>query len=857
MESETMKALNMHERVQKCLDELLTDVPMDRTAWMNHLCQDVLMVPGAESQDAMVTSAPPHRGQWSQRVADAGAKSLPHIMEQLDLVHKAIVSERTSVGTRLSLDLQRARTTVPEASAQAQQVAEEAEALRAELRAADLAYRELCEPTAPERASTARALASVHRLASVKQRMQITHDLLQAADSWSYVEADVYAFIKDAQYKRAAQRVADFRDSLAHFDVQNEHVSSQRALATRLIETLLDKVSPVLVSSVTTLDVEAVAECAQVLASLHKDEAFERLYMHTRAEQVQREWTDAVATCQSAPDAIVRLGTALVSLVHQEVHLLAPRLFGHASQAAVLLTYVLQTLTPPISTYMADSNATLPDVVHACNCVRTFAKQLHSSLSHESTSAAVAAAAAEPAASSLLVPHGLIQLHMPTDWLSLLRDAFAPYRATYRSQEEAFLAQVWTQTQANYDARLDRIWVRDLSENEAPWAKCVTSVAELLRSQVALAHKLSADTMHRMWTLTGGTHVQDAYAALTVVLYPSLAHRLSATIDTVCTRYRQHARRSAPAPARVLMTDDLDALHDWSLVRVGVQFLHVVQQAAHIGDELNPSRCARAPMASEQDGFLDTDSTDRPSHAQWQSLAATTASDVAACMQSAVSTAQQFMLELILTVFRQHIDAYSTHGAWRRTSSTRDGGDSRMRVPTFSLSPTEGMVRLGEGLLNLPRLLEALVERELPCFAYEAHALPYVRDDDAPRMPRKQGTSSRSLSVKVLTHDEANGVSMASSTDQILSAWLRSLTLTLLASVQNDALPRIVATRDYERPQLASDMDYLSTIASALNASSASLREWADVLQLEPKEAMALPTSSSLRASRAYALVWG
>ena len=405
--------------------------------------------------------------------------------------------------------------------------------------------------------------------------------------------------------------------------------------------------------------------------------------------------------------------------------------------------------------------------------------------------------------------------------------------------------------------RLDRIWVRDLSENEAPWAKCVTSVAELLRSQVALAHKLSADTMHRMWTLTGGTHVQDAYAALTAVLYPSLAHRLSATIDTVCTRYRQHARRSAPAPARVLMTDDLDALHDWSLVRVGVQFLHVVQQAAHIGDELNPSRCARAPMASEQDGFLDTDSTDRPSHAQWQSLAATTASDVAACMQSAVSTAQQFMLELILTVFRQHIDAYSTHGAWRRTSSTRDGGDSRMRVPTFSLSPTEGMVRLGEGLLNLPRLLEALVERELPCFAYEAHALPYVRDDDAPRMPRKQGTSSRSLSVKVLTRDEANGVSMASSTDQILSAWLRSLTLTLLASVQNDALPRIVATRDYERPQLASDMDYLSTIASALNASSASLREWADVLQLDPKEAMALPTSSSLRASRAYALVWG
>ena len=45
---------------------------------------------------------------------------------------------------------------------------------------------------------------------------------------------------------------------------------------------------------------------------------------------------------------------------------------------------------------------------------------------------------------------------------------------------------------------------------------------------------------------------------------------------------------------------------------------------------------------------------------------------------------------------------------------------------------------------------------------------------------------------------------------------LGSLTLALLASLQQDALPRIVASRECDRAQLAADLDYLSTIASAL-----------------------------------------
>jgi len=181
---------------------------------------------------------------------------------------------------------------------------------------------------------------------------------------------------------------------------------------------------------------------------------------------------------------------------------------------------------------------------------------------------------------------------------------------------------------------------------------------------------------------------------------------------------------------------------------------------------------------------------------------------------------------------------YVAHGAWREHAPART--DPRVPMPTFSLSPTEGMVRLGEGLLNLPRLFEALVEREWANFAYGVHAL----DDERPR-------KTRTLSAKMLTHDMPDDT-----LDYVLSAWLRSLTLALLASLQQDALPRIVASRECDRAQLAADLDYLSTIASALNASSSALREWVDVLQLDARAASALPASSPLRASRAFALVW-
>ena len=84
----------------------------------------------------------------------------------------------------------------------------------------------------------------------------------------------------------------------------------------------------------------------------------------------------------------------------------------------------------------------------------------------------------------------------------------------------------------------------------------------------------------------------------------------------------------------------------------------------------------------------------------------------------------------------------------------------------------------------------------------------------------------------------------------MLSAWLRAFAMTLVTQLCDRTLPAVVA-RAYDRAQLATDVDYLGTIAAALNAPSEELREWAQVLAAE-----SVPAQSPLRGTAAYAAVY-
>ncbi|WFD23546.1 hypothetical protein MEQU1_002238 [Malassezia equina] len=738
-------------------------------------------------------------GPWSQRLTDAGILSLEPLLQELMRLHTALEERRADVATKTTFHMQQATQVVPHAVTQIQRVAEETKRLRQEMHAAQSSYQEVCKPTAPERAASAATLDHVHRLARAKQHMQVARDMLQAVDAWSLVRTNVSALLADKQYLQAAERLRHVEASLAPFDAASAYVERQRRVHTELVHALVDAVTPSLVRAVRDLNVHDICTFADVLTQVGQAPVFDTLYTATRAESVQAAWHEAQS--RSMPDAIEALGIALTRLVQQEVAVLAPAVWGHGAFAVLLLATTLANVRPSLASYLqSHRTAPLPDLVQAFTQVGHHAQ----------------------AWQALLTPHGQPPppprpcrvTTLSVEWHAWLRDAFQPFQHTYRSLEERYLAHAWHATEPNFESRLGRIWVTSLGhDGAAAWTPCVGHVADLLHEQVALCATMRDAALERMAAFTGGACAADVRAALTSALYEPCVQRLCTTMDTVRTRFRQHMRSSAPPAAHVLHDDHMDAVHDWDLVRAGVQLL-AVARAAH--------ELVQAP----------TDSVRRTSinvllpATSSAPAARLDAPDVA--MERVTWAAHQLVLELILAAFRRHLEAYRVHGAWRRPEpapAAPSAADARVPVPSFSRSPTEGMVRLGEGLLNLPRLLESLVERELPHFAFQVDLLPWAHEDEGgARLVRRE---ARALSAQLLTQVD-DAASAASATDHVLSLWLRSLTRTLLADLEGDVLPHLVQQADYDRLQLAADVDYLSTMASALNASSAPLREWAE-----------------------------
>lgn len=766
---------------------------VDRVAWVN--------------QAAKVPDAPAPQGAWSRRVQEAGAPDMRAVSDALAAASTELHASRSAHMAQLMREMANARAAVPDAAAQARLVAEHAPLVRAALAEAQ---RPPGMSDVPSAASD--ALATVHALAQVKQRMQTARDMLEAADSWSLVEADVRSFLTDAQWERAARRLAAMGQSLDTFDASSEYVAAQRALHTRLLGALDDTVSPALSAAVRNQDMDTVVQCARVFAIVHREASFVQSYLVSRSEGVRTAWAESGAS-------VPVLAAALVHLAREEATVFVPQLC--AQTTAALLTATVAALDPPLSVALRDRP--LPAIADAYRELRVTSQQLV----HWEREAATTAAVAEP----LCLPE------LPCDWASALAEAFRPHQRAYRALEAACLEHAYAAQRGAFQTQLDRILVGTSADTSEAWMEAVQRIAALLHEQIDVGRALTREAFARAGVLIGARGADGLVAALTTALYPAVTARLCAATETLRLRYVQHVR-AAPV-ADVLAADDMDAVHDWDLVQAGARLLDATRDVEQLlSDALATTHALDGPSDALHEAALRS----------IPAAGARVAEDIAPPTKL-IHAAQSFVLELLLSAFRRHVEAYAAHGAWTMQERL---GDARVKVPTFSRSPTEGMVRLGEGLLNLPRLLEALVERELRAFQYAVDELPFAHDDEGATQ-RATRRSHRSLSVSMLTGGAPADEGGVATADHVLSLWLRSLTLTLLAALRDETLPRIAAQHNCDRAQLAADLDYLGNIASALNASCPPLRAWVDVLQLEGPA----PADSPLRATRAHAVVWG
>ncbi|GAA5889559.1 hypothetical protein JCM16303_005271 [Sporobolomyces ruberrimus] len=230
-------------------------------------------------------------------------------------------------------------------------------------------------------------------------------------------------------------------------------------------------------------------------------------------------------------------------------------------------------------------------------------------------------------------------------------------------------------------------------------------------------------------------------------------------------------------------------------------------------------------------------------------------------------TTQLFLHETILAPLLSHLSDYASLPCW--TSSTdRPGGKGSfdLAIPTFSLSPTETISRVGEGLFNLPRLFEVYAQDD--ALAYSIETLPFVdlealrslQHPEPPPMLRQSSSNGPGVAGGHRpTLSEANSSSsriphrssisqhhpppppppvpvIPLSAETVIATWLSSLTLSILSHLTLSVLPSLTRLSKNGSAQLVSDLDYISNVARALDVESPDeLESWREAVAMDEK----------------------
>jgi len=196
-------------------------------------------------------------------------------------------------------------------------------------------------------------------------------------------------------------------------------------------------------------------------------------------------------------------------------------------------------------------------------------------------------------------------------------------------------------------------------------------------------------------------------------------------------------------------------------------------------------------------------------------------------------TCQASMQKTILSPLRQHLATYASSPVWGSPGDLKlTNSASDLRVPTFSLSPSDTVQRVAEGLLNLPRLFEVYAYDN--GLAFSLQTLPNVESEllktlsELPPDTPSQSTRRRSsvAFVKPITLDP----------EMVSSAWLVSLGHTYLDYLTTEVLPSITFLSINGAAQLASDLDYLSNIVHALSVEHEALEKWKGYVSMDDEE---------------------
>ncbi|KAL7409522.1 Golgi complex component 7-domain-containing protein, partial [Mrakia frigida] len=219
-------------------------------------------------------------------------------------------------------------------------------------------------------------------------------------------------------------------------------------------------------------------------------------------------------------------------------------------------------------------------------------------------------------------------------------------------------------------------------------------------------------------------------------------------------------------------------------------------------------------------------------------------------------SSQLFLQQTILSPLHHLLSTYPSLPVWTQITPAPSKKSNALVVPTFSLDPTDIVSRVGEGLLNLPRLFEVYADDDALAFSIET--LPFIdlealkeltaeaQGEANPPPPNTTASSSSDASSKpkipLLSQaappppSPSHPVPAALDPETVTSLHLSSLTLSLLNHLTTVILPSFPTLSTKGSAQLGSDLGYLVNVVRALDVDWAEGEEWRELMEATEEE---------------------
>lgn len=749
---------------------------------------------------------------------------------------------------------------------------------------------------------TSAALDTLHHLDTIKVHMEAAREVLREAENWSTLEQEVTSLIAEKSYTKAAERLSEANRSMVVFQNTTEY-DPRRTLLVNLQNQLEAALSTALLSAINSQDSVACKGYFAIFSIIQRESEFRNYYYASRRSSVVSLWQNAILSdcgsksedALSFTDFLPKFFSAFISLLNHERASIVAIFPDSAVTMSQFISSTMSSLQPTMSQRLAlfaahHGDSILPNLISAVQVTEEFAKGVDKIIEKMTLTASPLLPPGQVTSSSEKThSHRRRSSRMS---ISLRPGQQRPLSSSLSALSDALdgtewdreLFQAFLDYQVDYGSLERRHLERNLYEiitSDTRGKVQATDRPRLFRERAIDIFAVAEGSMNRCKSFTHGYGV--------VGLLQALDGFFQSFIDMWTADVQSETQAFSPLlnSATEVELSDLDySAQDWSDIQLSLHLLssarsvherttafetklrtYLAQVAAHFRlASSDPSNFLVAATKGESQLFeqavlnsadlhsllssIENDSTfrDPPFSASLRQQPLTVVAEpllvnARKSLATFAHTCQSTMIKTISSPLRKHLVGYATSSSWRSTADPNIAISSNdLQVPTFSLSPTDAVQRVAEGLLNLPRLFEVYAEDDALAFSLET--LPHVeapmlkslteQTQDVPSQASHRRRPSSILKPAVI---DAEAVS---------SAWLISIGQTFLEYLTADILPSISTLTAAGAAQLLSDLEYLSNIVRAINVEHAVLEKWKTYVGMNQDDGVKLVNESNL-----------